>query len=318
MKCGVIMDSIAHIKIHKDTSFAMLLEGCRRQYDLYYIEPENIWFQGGLTWAKMYKIRVFDDPEYWYEIFDPIEQPLVELDVCLMRKDPPFNMDYIYLTYLLELAKDQGLLVLNNPTSLRDANEKLFTTYFPQCCPPTLISRQQSVLRGFIDEQKEVVVKPLDKMGGESIFRLTRHDPNLGVILETITEKFTRLIVAQQFIPEVKYGDKRILLIDGKPVPYAFARKAKPGEFRANLATGGTGEGQPLSDRDYWIAEQVGPTLKQKGLLFVGLDVIGDYLTEINVTSPTCARELDAQFGINIAGMFFDVVEQKLADEDRY
>lgn len=314
MKCGIIMDPIASIKIVKDTSFAILLEACARNYELYYFEPNTIWFQDGMTWGRGRRLKVYDNYEHWFDLGEPFDAPLVELDILLMRKDPPFNMDYIYLTYLLEQAEAQGLWVINNPAALRDANEKLFTTWFPQCCPKTLISMQKNILQEFVEQMKEVVVKPLDKMGGQSIFRVTKHDPNLNVILETITENYSRLIVAQQFIPEIKEGDKRILMIDGEPVPYALARKPTGGDFRGNLAVGGEAVGQPLTDHDYWICEQVGLTLKEKGLVFVGLDVIGDFLTEINVTSPTCARELDALFQLNIAGQLLDVIEKKYAE----
>jgi glutathione synthase len=315
MKCGIIMDPIAHIKIAKDTSFAILLEAQARNHELYYFEPNDLWFQDGMSWGRSRRLRVQDNSEHWFDLGEFMDAPLAELDVIFMRKDPPFNMDYVYLTYLLEHAQSQGLFVINDPGALRDANEKLFTAWFPQCCPRTLIAMQREILLDFVEQVKEAVVKPLDKMGGQSIFRLTKHDPNLNVILETITENYSRLIVAQQFIPEIKAGDKRILMIDGESVPYALARKPTGGDFRGNLASGGVGIGQPLSDHDLWICEQVGPKLREKGLLFVGLDVIGDYLTEINVTSPTCARELDAQFNLNIAGQLLDVVEKKYLNE---
>ncbi len=312
MKCGVIMDPITKIKIQKDTTFSILLEAYERSYELYYFEPNDIWFQDGMAWGRSRRLYVYEDHDHWFDFEEPMEAPLADLDILLMRKDPPFNMDYVYLTYLLEQAQEQGVFVTNNPSALRDANEKLFTTWFPECCPQTLVAMQKSVLRNFVEQVKEAVVKPLDKMGGQSIFRVTKHDPNLNVILETITENYSRMIVAQQFIPEITEGDKRILMIDGEPVPYALARKPTGGDFRGNLASGGVGVGQPLTDHDLWICEQVGPKLREKGLLFVGLDVIGDYLTEINVTSPTCARELDAIFDLNIAGQLLDAIEQKV------
>ncbi len=302
------MDSIAAIKVHKDTSFALLLAAQARGFENYYIEPNAIWLQDGIVWGRMARISVNDDPTAWYQLDDVIEQPLVDLDILLMRKDPPINMDYYYLTYLLEQAEAQGLWVINKPSSLRDANEKLFTAWFPQCCPKTLITSQIAALKEFVIAEGEVVVKPLHGMGGASIFRAHVDDPNLNVILETITHNNQRLVMAQRFIPEIVNGDKRILLINGEPAPYALARIPRGGDFRGNLAAGGIGEGRELTDRDRWICEQVGPTLREKGLLFVGLDVIGDYLTEINVTSPTCVRELDAQFDLDIAGDFFDVV----------
>lgn len=314
MKCGMIMDPIASITIAKDTSFAILLEAQARHHELYYFEPNGIFFQKNMTWGRGRRLKVFDNPECAFEWGEPFEAPLTELDLLFMRKDPPFNMDYIYLTYLLEHAQAQGLWVINDPKALRDANEKLFTTCFPECCPKTLISMQKKDLREFVAEVKDVVVKPLDKMGGQSIFRITEKDPNLNVILETITENYARLVVAQEFIPEIREGDKRILMIDGQPVPYALARRPTGGDFRGNLAVGGEALGQALTDRDYWICERVGPVLREKGLLFVGLDVIGDFLTEINVTSPTCARELDALFQLNIAGQLFEVIEAKYAE----
>lgn len=312
VKVGVVMDPIASIKPHKDTSLAMLLESKRRGWQNYYIEPEAIWLRDGVVWGRMQPVDVVDDPNCWYELSEPIEQPLPELDVLLMRKDPPFNMDYIYITYLLEQAQAQGLLVVNDPQSLRDANEKLFTTWFPQCCPKTLISSDMRLLKEFAAEEDDVVIKPLHGMGGASIFRASSKDVNLPVIIETLTDYGKKLVMAQTFIPEIAQGDKRILMIDGKPVSYALARLPAAGDFRGNLAAGGQGRGQALSDRDRWICEQVGQTLRDKGLWFVGLDVIGDYLTEINVTSPTCVRELDKQFDLNICADLMDFIETKL------
>ena len=312
IKLGILMDPIEEIKVYKDTSFAMLLEAQRRDWQSYYIRPHDIWLQDGITWGRMSAIHVKDSETNWFDLEDTIEQPLVECDVLLMRKDPPFNMRYIHLTYLLEQAEAQGLLVLNKPSSLRDANEKLFTSWFPQCCPKTLISSYIELLKEFIANEKDVVVKPLDGMGGASVFRVGQNDPNKNVILETMTKNENRFVMAQRFIPEIEKGDKRIILIDGEPVPHLLARVPAADDFRGNLASGAIGEGRELSDRDYWICQQVGPTLREKGLLFVGLDVIGDYLTEINVTSPTGIREIDRIFNINIAGRFFDMIEQKL------
>lgn len=309
LKLAVIMDPIDQVKVAKDTTMAMLLAAQSRDFETYYIEPNALWLQDGIVWAQMYPVKVFDNSDHWYELSAAIEQPLVELDVVLMRKDPPFDMDYIYLTYLLEQAEAQGLTVLNNPSSLRDANEKLFTTWFPQCCAKTLIASDAKQLTNFVENEGEIVIKPLHGMGGESIFRVTAGDSNLNVIIETMTHRGRKLVMAQRYIPEITEGDKRILLINGEPVPYVLARIPQGGDFRGNLAAGGRGEGRELSDHDRWICEQVGPTLRKKGLLFVGLDVIGDYLTEINVTSPTCARELDAQFGLDIAGDFMTCIE---------
>jgi glutathione synthase len=230
-----------------------------------------------------------------------------------MRKDPPFDMDYIYTTYLLEKAEERGVLVVNRPASLRDCNEKLFTAWFPQCCTPTLVTSDRERILSFMDRHKDIILKPLDGMGGSSIFRVRQADPNANVIIETLTSHGRRLTMAQRFVPEISQGDKRILMVDGEPVPYALARIPKPGETRGNLAAGGTGQGLPLSDQDRWIALQVGPSLRQRGILFAGLDVIGDYLTEINITSPTCIRELDSQFGLNISAQLMDCIEEKLA-----
>ncbi len=310
MNIGFLMDPLSKINIKKDTTFSMLLAAQARGWHCSVIMPEDIWLQDGIAWGHMQSVKVFDNAEHFYERGDVIEQPLVDLDVLLMRKDPPVDMHYMHLTYLLEQAESQGLLVLNKPSSLRDANEKLFTAWFPQCCPKTLLTSKKELILDFLDSVENAVIKPLDNMGGQSVFRLSANDPNHNVIIETITHNFTRKVMVQQFIPEIAQGDKRILMINGEPVPYALARIPKSDDFRGNLASGGTGEGRELTDRDRWICEQVGPVLKEKGLLFVGLDVIGDYLTEINVTSPTCARELDHFFDLNIASDFLDVVEQ--------
>jgi len=312
VRLGVVMDPIASIKIAKDSTFAMLLAAQQRGWQLHYMEQPDLYLAAGRARARTRPLTVRDDPADWFELGEPTEQPLADLDVILMRKDPPFDMDYIYSTYLLELAEAEGTLIVNRPQSLRDANEKLYTAWFPQCTPPTTVSARQDVLRAFLAEQGDVILKPLDSMGGASIFRVREDDANLGVILETLTQHGRRLIMAQRYIPEIRAGDKRILLIDGEPVPYALARIPAAGETRANLAVGGRGEGVPLSDRDRWICAQVAPTLRAKGLLFVGLDVIGDWLTEINVTSPTCIRELDALYDLDIGGQLMDAIEYKL------
>jgi glutathione synthase len=255
---------------------------------------------------------VRDDPSGWFELDSAQTRPLDALDIVLMRRDPPFDMDYVYLTYALELAEAAGVLVINRPQSLRDANEKFYITRFPQCCVPFVITRQAARILEFVEAHGRSVVKPLDGMGGESIFQLNPGDANQKVILEAVTGHDRRLVMAQRYIPEIDQGDKRILLVDGEPVPYALARIPGAGDFRGNLAKGGTGKGVPLSDRDRWICAQVAPALREKGILFAGLDVIGDWLTEINVTSPTCIRELDAEFGLNIAGQLFDAAEARL------
>ena len=312
IKLAVVMDPISSIKIYKDSTFAMLLEAQQRNYTLFYIEQQDMYLQGQEVRSKVRKIKVYDQSEHWFDLSEPADIALSEVDVILMRKDPPFNMDYIYSTYLLEHAEKAGVLVINKPSSLRNCNEKLFALQFPDCIPATLVSSQAVVLKSFIAEHTDVILKPLDGMGGASIFRVSKDDPNLNVIIETLTQHGSRLIMAQCYIPEITKGDKRILLIDGKPVPYALARIPDQGETRANLATGGRGEGIELSQQDLRICEIVGPVLKDLGLIFVGLDVIGDYLTEINVTSPTCIRELDTIYNINISGILLDAIEQKL------
>lgn len=313
VRLGVVMDPITAITIKKDTTFAMLLAAQARDWELYYLEQGDLYLRDGQPYGRSRRLRVWDDATHWFRFDGEQDLPLATLAVILMRKDPPFDMEYIYTTYLLERAELAGVLVVNRPRSLRDANEKLFTAWFPECCPATLVSRELSCLQRFVDEQSDIVVKPLGNMGGTSVFRLRADDPNRNVILETVTGQGQRFIMAQRYLPAVAQGDKRILLIDGEPVPYALARIPAPGEVRANLAAGGRGEGVPLSERDRWICAQVGPSLRERGLLFVGLDVIGDYLTEINVTSPTCARELDARFGLDIAGDLMQVIAARLA-----
>ncbi len=305
------MDPIGSITIKKDSTFAMLLEAQARGWPIHYMEQQSLFMRDGRSFAHMRPLKVEDNPEQWYELSDEITEPLARLDVILMRKDPPFDMDYINTTYLLELAETEDVLVVNKPQSLRDANEKLFTAWFPQCTPPTLVTAEPRGLREFLIEQTDIILKPLDAMGGASIFRLQQGDPNTNVVIETLTGHGRRLIMAQRFIPEINEGDRRILLIDGSPIDYALARIPAEGETRGNLAVGGQGIGVPLNDRDRWICEQVGPTLRDKGLLFTGIDVIGDYLTEINVTSPTCIRELDAIFKLNISAVLLDTIEQQ-------
>ena len=312
IKLGVIMDPIGSINYKKDSTLAMLLAAQKRGWTLLYMEPTDLYLAEGEAHGLMRSLQVQADAAHWYTVGDTKPVPLSDLDVILMRKDPPFDMDYIYATYLLELAEHAGVLVVNKPQSLRDANEKLYTAWFPQCAPPTLVTCRADLIRAFLAEHGDIILKPLDSMGGTSVFRLQQDDLNTGVIIETLTRLGQRQIMAQRFIPEIRDGDKRILLIDGEPVPYALARLPAKGETRANLAVGGHGVGVALSKRDYWICEQVAPVLKQKGLLFVGLDVIGDYLTEINVTSPTCIRELDEQYKLDIGGQLMDSIEAKL------
>ncbi|NJN46019.1 MAG: glutathione synthase [Candidatus Competibacteraceae bacterium] len=314
VKIGVVMDSIASINLKKDTTFALLLAAQERGWLLHYFEQSDLYLHDDQAFGRTRLLTVKDDKNDWFSFQQEQELPLATLDIILMRKDPPFDMEYIYTTYLLEQAEAAGTLVVNRPRSLRDANEKLFALSFPRCCPPTLVSREAARLRGFLQQQDDIIVKPLDGMGGASIFRLRRDDPNTNVILETLTSHNQRLSMAQRYIPEIALtGDKRILLIDGEPVPYALARHPASGETRANLAAGGRGEGVPLTERDRWICAQVAPKLREMGLLFVGLDVIGDYLTEINVTSPTCARELNAQFGLDIGAQLMDSIAALIA-----
>lgn len=312
IKLGMVMDSIATINIKKDTSFAMLLEAQSRGWELFYMELNDLFLRNGRAYARTRTLKVQRNQEQWYEFIVEQDMPLDELDVIMMRKDPPFDQEYIYATYLLERAESMGVLVVNKPQSLRDANEKLFTAWFSECCAETLVAREPARIRNFLAEQGEIILKPLDGMGGTSIFHLRQTDPNISVILEMMTEYKTRYVMAQQYLPAIKDGDKRILVINGEPVPYCLARIPAQGETRGNLAAGGRAEGRPLTERDWWIARQVGPVLREKGLAFVGLDVIGDMLTEINVTSPTCVQELDAQFGLNICGLLMDHIENTL------
>ena len=310
----VVMDPIGSIKTAKDSTFAMLLEGQRRGHRLHYVLPGGLTLRGGRAEATIAPLRVFDDKQHWYELGSPSQRALTGGDLVLMRKDPPVDADYLHDTHILGFAQAQGAMVVNDPQGLRDFNEKLAAFEFPQCCPPSLVSRDAMALKAFVAEHGDAVLKPLDGMGGRSIFRASASDPNLNVILETLvgaglTAGGRHLALAQRYLPEIVDGDKRILLVDGEPVDYCLARIPQGDEFRGNLAAGGRGEGRPLSDRDRWIAAQVGPEMKRRGMRFVGLDVIGDWLTEVNVTSPTCIRELDAQFGINIAGMLFDAIE---------
>ena len=312
IKIGVVMDPIGAIKPAKDTTLAMLLAAQARGWELHYLEQPDLYLRDGEARGRSRRLTVRDTECDWFQWGEERDRPLVELNAILMRKDPPFDLEYVYSTYILERAETAGVLVVNRPQALRDANEKAYTAWFPQCCPPTLMTRSLGRIRAFLAEHHQIVVKPLEGMGGMLVFVLTEGDPNISVVLETLTERGSRLTVAQKYLPEIREGDKRILLIDGEPVPFALARVPAPGESRGNLAAGGSGVGVPLSARDRWICAQVAPALKEKGLLFVGLDVIGDYLTEINVTSPTCVRELDKLYGLDIGAQFIQVVEDRL------
>ena len=313
VKLGVVMDPIADINVKKDTTLAMLLAAQRRGWELYYMEQSDLSLDQGLARATVRRLSVEDNPESWFEVGSPQDIALSDLDVVLMRKDPPFDMDFIYSTYILEAAQREGTLVVNDPRSLRDCNEKLFATQFPQCCPPLIVAASAARLKAFHAEHGDVIFKPLDGMGGASIFRVKAGDPNLSVIIETLTDHGRQQIMAQKFLPEIVDGDKRILMVDGVPAEYGLARIPMSGETRGNLAAGGSGVAMPLTDRERWICSQVAPVLREKGLLFVGLDVIGDYLTEINVTSPTCVRELDRAHQLDIAGDLMDAIASKLA-----
>ena len=312
VKLGVVMDPISEITVKKDSSLAMLLAAQARGWSLEYMQLNDLFFRDGICHGRMRSVVVRDDPADWFDLGDAETRPLSELDVVLMRKDPPFDMEYIYATYLLERAEQAGVLVVNKPQSLRDANEKMYTAWFPQCCPPTVVTREMSRLYEFLNVEKEIIVKPLDGMGGVSIFRVTEGEANTNVIFETMTRHESRFIMAQRFLPEIRDGDKRVLLINGEPLPYALARVPAEGDARGNLAAGATGVGVELSERERWIAAQVGPVVREKGLMFVGLDVIGEHLTEINVTSPTCIRELDAIYGLDIGAQLMDAIEAQL------
>ncbi|MDC1026489.1 glutathione synthase [Candidatus Thioglobus sp.] len=310
---AVLMDDISSIKPIKDSSFAMMLEAQKRGWDIYTFDSPDMFYGDGKVIANARKTSVKDSKHEWYKCEATEELQLNNIDVVFMRKDPPFDMDYIYATYLLEHAEDSGVLVVNRPSSLRDANEKLFALNFPDCIPETLVSSNIEKLSEFISKIKIAVVKPLDGMGGTDIFKLTKGDKNIEEVLLKITNQGSRYIMAQEFLPEIKDGDKRILLINGRPVDYALARIPAEGNFKGNLAAGAKGVGQPLSERDRYLCSQIAPMLIEKELMFVGLDVIGDYITEINVTSPTCIRELDSQFNLNISYILLDEVEAKLA-----
>ncbi len=312
IKLGIVMDPIADINIKKDSSFAMLLEAQRRGYELHYMEMADLYLTNGEARARTRLLSVEQNYDKWYEFGSEQDIDLASLNVVLMRKDPPFDTEFIYATYILERAEEKGTLIVNKPQSLRDCNEKLFTAWFADLTPETLVTRNKTQLKAFWEKHHDIILKPLDGMGGTSIFRVKEGDPNLPVIAETLTELGSRYCMAQNYLPAIKDGDKRVLVVDGEPVPYCLARIPQGGETRGNLAAGGRGEPRPLSDSDWDIARRVAPTLKAKGLIFVGLDIIGDRLTEINVTSPTCIREIEAVFPISITGMLMDAIEKRL------
>ena len=309
---GVVMDPIGDIQPAKDSSLALLVQAQAAGWQLHYMEMQDLGVRDGEAFGRMTPIQVTDDSHRWFDRGDPVVRPLPELDVILMRKDPPFNMEYVFATYILERAELKGSLVFNRPQSLRDANEKMVVAWFPDCVPPWLVSSSLVELQGFIAEQQRVVVKPLDRMGGRSIFLTHVDDPNRNVILETLTNNGSQFVMAQKYIAEAPKGDKRIILIDGEPVPFGLLRIPSVGDFRGNLCTGATPQAVPLTERDRWICDQIGPRLRSQGLLFVGIDVIGEYLTEVNVTSPTGIRELDRLCGLNIGRDVIDAIAKKL------
>jgi glutathione synthase len=309
MKIAFIVDPLDEFKIYKDSTFAMMREAASRNHELYSLQQEDVIWHDGVVAGHAQRLHLTGDPHTWYRTEPAQPLPLSEFDAVVMRKDPPFDMEYVYSTYLLELAQEQGARVFNNPRAIRDCNEKLTIARFPQFTAPTLVTRHAELIHEFLTRHGDIILKPLDGMGGTSVFRVHSKDPNLNVIIETVTHYGRRTIMAQRYIPAIVDGDKRILLIGGKPVPFALARIPKPGETRGNLAAGGTGVARELTPRDREIAETLAPLLHARGLLLVGLDVIGDYLTEVNVTSPTCFQEITEQTGFNVAGMMLDALE---------
>jgi glutathione synthase len=310
---AVVMDPIEDIKPAKDTTLAMMLAAQRRGWTLSCLELRHLWLRDGVAWGRAHAVEVRDDAQDWFTRGEPVTRPLGGFDAILMRKDPPFDTEYVYSTYILERAEAAGALVVNRPQGLRDMNEKVYTAWFPECCAPTLITRDMADMHAFMREHGRVVCKPLYGMGGRSIFVLDAGDKNASVVFETLTEYGTRYAIAQRYIPDiVTTGDARVILVDGEPVPYALARIPSAADNRGNLAAGAKGVGRPLDDRDRWLAARIGPALRERGMLFVGLDVIGGFVTEINVTSPTGVRELDRQFGLDIAGTLMDAIARRL------
>jgi glutathione synthase len=310
---AVVMDPIADIKYAKDSTLAMLWAAAADGFDLLYLELGDLWLRDGVACGRARPLKVFKDETRWFELGEPSEMRLGDIGVILMRKDPPFDTEYIYSTYILERAEDQGALVVNRPRGLRDMNEKVYTAWFPQCCAPTLITRDMSDMHAFLAEHSKIVCKPLHGMGGRSIFVIEQGDKNASVVVETLTHYGNQFAIVQRYLPEiVTSGDSRVLLVDGEPMPFALARIPSHSDNRGNLAAGATGIGRPLNERDRFLAAQIGPRLAEQGMLFVGLDVIGDFVTEINVTSPTGIRELDQQFGIDIASALIAAIRRRL------
>ena len=316
LRVGIVMDPIESITPYKDTSLAMLLEASRRGAEIHYFTQSDLKVVSGTAIGRSQQLSVQDDRSCWWEFMAEQDVTLGDLDVILMRKDPPFDMEYIYSTYILDLAKQAGTLIMNDPQALRDMNEKFYTSWFPDLAPATLITRSMDEMRQFLAEHGHIVIKPLDGMGGQSIFVVRKGDKNANVVFEVLTDVGRQFAMAQTYIPEISLGDKRILLIDGEPVPYALARIPSADDNRGNLVMGAVGKGQELSDRDREICARVGPVLKERGVIFAGIDVIGDYLTEVNVTSPTGMREIDKQFDFNNAGLMFDAIERRLGRMD--
>jgi glutathione synthase len=314
IRIAILMDPIEGIKPAKDSTLAMMLAAQKRGHELFYLEQRDLWLRDGTAWGRMHPVVVRDDNDNWATLGPEQTMRLAEMDVILMRKDPPFDMEYIYSTYILERAEAEGVLVLNKPQGLRDMNEKVYTAWFPQCCAATLITRDMGDMHAFLHEHHHIVCKPLHGMGGKSIFVIKEGDKNANVVFETMTDYGTHFAIVQRYLPEiVDSGDSRILIIDGEPAPYALARIPSPTDNRGNLAAGAQGKGRELTDRDRWLVNQIGPALRDRGMLFVGLDVIGGFVTEINVTSPTGIRELDKQFHCDIASLFIAAIEKRVS-----
>ncbi len=313
MKIGVVMDPISSINIKKDSTFEMIWQAQQLNWEVEYLEMNDLSIDNGVALGDARRLTAYQDSEHWYDLGETRRIRLGDLDAILMRKDPPFDMEFVYSTYILELAEEQGALVVNSPKALRDCNEKAYCAWFPDVCPDTIITRKSADFRAFLEKHQDIIVKPLDGMGGASIFRMQTGSANIGVIIETLTHHETTYAMAQRYMPEIVAGDKRILMVNGEPVPYVLARLPAKGETRGNLAAGGRGVAQPLSDTDRKIAETVGPELVKRNILFAGLDVIGDRLTEINVTSPTCIKEINAEYGTNIALDLMHAIQTKLS-----
>ncbi|MBX2823367.1 MAG: glutathione synthase [Gammaproteobacteria bacterium] len=309
---GIVMDPIESITPYKDSTLAMMLAAQEKGWTLWYMQQQDLYLVDGVAHARRTRVEVADDNQTWYQAIEEVDTAMHELDIVLMRKDPPFNMDYIYSTYILERAEAAGVLVSNKPSSLRDVNEKLFTAWFAEHCPTTTVTMQSDRIKAFLEQHKDIIVKPLDGMGGESIFRIRSGDPNLNVILETITQRNTRQTMAQTFLPEISEGDKRVLVVDGEPMPFTLARIPTEGESRGNLAAGGRGVPMPLTSHERTLVAALRDELLARDLLFVGVDVIGTHITEINVTSPTCIRELEAHADLGIANRYMQALEQRL------